>query len=90
MSAFGALDREFEELKQRVAQLEALIRGGGLRSVGQPPRTAYKPSEVARMIGKSPRTVREMIKDGRIQADDMGGWYSVPRSEVERLSGRAS
>lgn len=87
MTGLGDAAREFEELRRRVEQLEALVRSGRAQ---QPPRAAYKVSEVARLIGKAPSTVRTMIGDGRIKADDMGGWYAVSAAEVERLSGRAS
>ncbi len=86
MSAFSEAARELESLSRRVEQLEALMRASR-RDV--PERTAYKVSEVAALIGRAPKTVRRMIEDGRLSAEDMGGWYAVPRSEVERL-GRAS
>lgn len=82
----SALDfaREFELLKRRVAELESRLSGGGVAGA-EPPRTAYKVSEVARMIGRTPATVRRMIHDGQLSAQDMGGWFAVPASEVERL-----
>jgi excisionase family DNA binding protein len=89
VTAFADADRVLENLTRRVEQLESLVRT--LRARGtEPERTAYKVSEVARMIGKKPQTVRNMISDGRLAAEDMGGWFLVPADAVERLRRVAS
>ena len=41
--------------------------------------------QVAWVIGHSPGTVRDRIKDGEIEAIRIVGGYRVPRSEVLRL-----
>lgn len=74
----AALVAAVEKLAAQIARLEKAAR--------QPERKAYKPSEVAAMLGlKEPKTVREMIQDGRLAAVDMGGWYLIPAAEVDRL-----
>lgn len=103
MTGLAEFAREFEELRSRVEQLEALVQSGRLvgdgfetiirngRVVGdQPARIRYKPSEVATMLGCSTAKVRAMISAGEIEAEDMGHFYGIPRSEVDRLAGRAS
>lgn len=89
MSAFAEAAREIDNLTRRVEQLESIVRSLRVRGA-EPERTAYKVSEVARLIGKRPATVRRMIEDGRLRANDMGGWYSVPADEVARLRQVAS
>jgi excisionase family DNA binding protein len=67
-----------EKLTQEVQALKKATR--------QPPRAAYRPSEVAEMLGcKDVKTVREMIHDGRLEAADMGTWYAIPAAAVEKL-----
>lgn len=67
-----------KELTDRIGRLEKAAR--------QPERKAYKVAEVAAMLGcDDPQTVREMIHDGRLRAEDMGGWYLIPASELDRL-----
>lgn len=89
MSAFADAAREIDNLTRRVEQLESLVRS--LRTKGaEPERTAYKVSEVARMIGKKPQTVRNMIKNRRLAAERMNGWWLVPAEAVEQLRRVAS
>lgn len=81
MSAFEDAAREMANLVRRVEQLESqlrTLRGQALRQDDQPPRTGYKVSEFARLIGKHPQTVRNMIADGRLDAVDAGGWWLIP------------
>jgi excisionase family DNA binding protein len=42
--------------------------------------------EVAWVLGRSAGTVREMIKDGEIEAIRIVGGYRIPRAEVLRLA----
>jgi excisionase family DNA binding protein len=89
MSAFDDAARDMANLVQRVADLENQVKSLLARREGLA-RTAYKPSEVAAMLGKNPATIREWIKDGRLPAEDMGGWYAVPASAVEAISRRSA
>lgn len=85
MSALGEAAREIETLTQRVAALEAQMKDIAARRDGLP-RTGYKPSEVAKMIGWSADTVRAWIREGRLHAEDMGGGrYVVPAWAAEQL-----
>lgn len=85
MSAFDDVAREVDQLTQRVADLEAKVKALLARREG-PPRTGYKPSEVAEMIGWSPDTIRAWIRDGKLAAEDMGGGrYVVPAWAAEDL-----
>ena len=65
------------ELTDRIKRLE--------KAASQPPRRAYRPSEVAAMVGCSAQTVRDLIHGGRLEAVDMGGWYAIAASAVEKL-----
>lgn len=84
MSAFSDVAREFDELKRRVEQLEALLRSR-TSPANNPPRTAYRTREVAQLCGVATKTVRGWIADGRLEAEDMGHWWAVPASAVDRL-----
>jgi excisionase family DNA binding protein len=75
----AALVAAIEKLTERITRLEKAAR--------QPERVAYRPSEVAAMLGVKPQTVRELIHEERIQAQDMGGWYLITAVEVSRLLG---
>lgn len=51
-------------------------------------RRAFKVSEVAWLLGYSARCVLDMIHAGRIAAippTKPGGYYTIPKSEVDRL-----
>lgn len=76
-SSISELTVAVEELTDRIKRLE--------KAASQPPRTAYRPGEVAKMIGCNAQTVRNMIADGRLEAEDMGGWWAIPASAVTRL-----
>lgn len=79
----AALVDAIDKLTARIARLEKTAR--------QPERKAYKPSEVAAMIGcKDEQTVRDMIHDGRLEAVDMGGWYLIPLAAVDALLARGA
>jgi len=41
--------------------------------------------EAGEMLGVTPKTIREWIKEGRIKALRIGKEYRVPYEEVERL-----
>lgn len=84
MSAFEQAAQELQRLVRRVEVLEAEVRSLRERREGLP-RTAYKPSEVAAMLGKNTATIREWIKDGRLEAEDMGGWYAIPAEAIDAL-----
>jgi excisionase family DNA binding protein len=73
----AALVAAIEKLTERIARLEKAAR--------QPERQAYKVAEVAAMFGCESQSVRDMIHNGRLRAEDMGGWYLIPRTEVENL-----
>lgn len=88
MSALLAAARELEELRARVAQLEADFRALRSARAGDPPRTMYKSSEVATMLGCCDQTVRNMIADGRLEAEDMGGWYAITPAAVAAVRGK--
>lgn len=87
MSAFEQIAVEFAELARRVEQLESQLRTLRGEKAG-PARTAFRVSEVAAMIGKKPQTVRNMIADGRLEAERMDGWWLVPASAVDALVNR--
>lgn len=102
MSAFADADRKIEELERRVEQLESLINSGRVvndqfetiirngRVIGdQPRRTAYRPSEVGKLIGRSAAAVRNLINDGAIRAERVNGMWIVPAKAVDDfLAGR--
>lgn len=101
MSAFEDAARELDNLVRHVEQLrtaDLLARFERLEATVQtlaerldgPERTAYKLSEVAEIVGVSAFTLRRWIKAGRLEAEDMGGWYSVPASVVAELVARRS
>jgi excisionase family DNA binding protein len=89
MSAFDDAAREIDQLTRRLTELETQVRSLLDRREG-PARTAYKPSEVAAMLGKNTATIREWIKDGRLPAEDLGGHYAIPASAVDAIGRRAS
>lgn len=92
MTAFGDAARQLDDLVRRVEELESAVqalRGPALAAV-VPPRTAYKVSEVAEKLQVHPQTVRNMIGDGRLEAEDMGGWWAVPAVVVDSLATRRS
>lgn len=85
MSALGEAAREIDALMARVAALENEVQALLARKDG-PPRTAYKPSEVAAMTGWSTSKVRQWIREGRLRAEDMGnGRYAVPAAAALAL-----
>lgn len=90
MTAFEAAAREIAELTRRVEQLESQLRTLRGEKAG-PPRTAYTVPEVAAMVGKTPATVREWIRDGRLEAENMAdenggrGWWAIPVAAAEAL-----
>lgn len=83
MSALADFDREFTELRKRVEQLETLVRSG--RQSDQPPRTAFRPSEVAKQVGVSTQTVRDWINDGSLKAERLNGLWIIPATAVDEL-----
>ena len=92
MTAFSDAARQLDDLVRRVEELESevqALRAPTLAAVA-PPRTAYKVSEVAEKLRVHPQTVRNMIGDGRLEAEDMGGWYAVPAAAVEAIVPRRS
>jgi len=46
----------------------------------------YSPQEVADRLGVTDITVKNWIKDKKLFAiKTLGGWYKIPRTEMERL-----
>lgn len=90
MSVFDDASRQIEELMRRVEQLESQVRT--LRSgTDGPPRTAYRTREVAQMTGMKLSTIQAWIRNGQLQAADMGGYWAVPAAAVESLiAGRSA
>lgn len=90
MTAFDDAAREMAELTRRVEQLESQLRTLRQRH-DEPERTSYKVAEAAALLNVHPQTVRNMIADGRLPAEDMGGWYVIDASVVAaRISGRSA
>jgi excisionase family DNA binding protein len=90
MSAFDDAAREVANLTKRVADLEEMVRTLAARK-DAPARIAYKPSEVAAMLGKNTRTIHQWIKDGRLPAEEMdGGRYAIPAYAVEAIGRRSA
>lgn len=95
MTAFDDAARVIDNLTRRVEQLETQYHALRGEKAG-PPRTAYTVPEVALMIGKEPSTVREWIRDGRLEAEKMAdenggrGWWAVPAAAAEALVPRRS
>lgn len=82
MSAFEDAAREMSTLLSRISAIESEL--AELRSrVAAPARTAYKVTEAAAILGVHPNTVRARIAEGRLPAEDMGGWYAIPASAVD-------
>ncbi len=57
--------------------------------------TDYRVSDVAEAFGVKPRTIRDWIKRGKLQAykvpdDTPRSEYRVPASEVERIKNRSA
>lgn len=55
------------------------------KAARQPARVAYRPSEVAAMLGCTAQTVREWIASGQLRAVPMNNWWLVPASAVDEL-----
>jgi hypothetical protein len=95
MTAFDDAARVIDNLTRRVEQLESQLRTLRGEKDG-PPRTAYTVPEVAAMVGKTPATVREWIRDGRLEAENMAaenggrGWWAIPVAAAEALVPRKS
>lgn len=66
-----------EKLTERIARLEKAVR--------KPPRTAWRPSEVADQTGISYKEVLELIKGGALGAIPVGRLYIVPNEELQRF-----
>ena len=45
----------------------------------------YTTGDVARLTGYHYTTVQFWIQTGRIEARKIGGWWRIPRKEVERV-----
>ncbi len=45
--------------------------------------------DLARVTGKAPRTLRALMRSGRLPAYKVGGLWLVPREAFERLRGEA-
>jgi excisionase family DNA binding protein len=84
MSTFSDAARELDALKWRVEQLESQMLSLK-QGRTEPPRTAYRPSEVAAMTGFKAKTIQAWIREGRLDAVDMGGRWAVPAEAVEKL-----
>jgi len=85
MNAFTDAAREHEALTRRVKQLEIDVRTLLSRRSGELERTAYRPREVAQMLGCHPQTVRDLINSGRLRAERMNGWWAIPAAAVNQL-----
>jgi excisionase family DNA binding protein len=57
-------------------------------SVATAPRL-YRVKEVARILGVTPSSVRELVASGQLRSVRLGsdgaGWHRIPAEEVERL-----
>jgi excisionase family DNA binding protein len=89
MTAFDDAARALDDLMQRVERLEQQVKTM-TRTQSGPPRTAYRTREVAEMTGLKTETIQAWIRDGRLEAEDMGGWYAVPAAAAEALVPRRS
>ena len=51
------------------------------------PARLLQASEVARMLGVNPKTVRELVKSGELPSVRLGGqgWHRFRREDVEQL-----
>jgi excisionase family DNA binding protein len=87
MNVFFEVAKELDELRRRVEQLEADARTGHAH---EPPRTAYRVREVAALVGLSAKTIRQRIADGRLEAEDMGGWWAISPAAVQKAFGDRS
>lgn len=73
----AALVAAVRELTERIARLE--------KAASQPPRKAYKRSEVAAMFGVDVKTVTGWIDSGRLVALWAGSFYLIPAAELDRF-----
>lgn len=72
------LVQAINDLAARITRLEKAAKA--------PERRGYKCSEVAAMFGlKDTKTVRDWIRDGRLEAVDMDGWWLIPAAAIDRL-----
>lgn len=51
-------------------------------------RIAFKASEVAKMVGLTPRTIQRLAESGDLRSVRLGGCLLIPADEVDRLAGR--
>ena len=59
--------------------------------MNQPPdRHLYTVEEVAERLSVHVKTVRRMIRDGRLRAKRIGKAYRIPRTSLEEVAGSAS
>jgi excisionase family DNA binding protein len=72
------------EVAAQLAALTAAVKRLE-KAAQQPPRVAYKVTEVAALLGVSAQQVRELIHSGRLEATDMGGWYLVSAEALDRM-----
>lgn len=94
MNPFDDAARAFDNLTRRVEQLESQLRTLRGEKAG-PPRTHYRPSEVAAMTGFATKTIEAWARDGRIEAEKVegeggGGRWAIPAAAVEALTSRRS
>ena len=48
-------------------------------------RSFYSPNEVAEILGKSPKTIRNWIKGGELRATKVGGAILIPKHVIDDL-----
>jgi excisionase family DNA binding protein len=51
-----------------------------------PDNPLYKVSEVAKMLGVKPWSVRQWIKEDKIKATQINKQWRIPRAEVSRIA----
>jgi excisionase family DNA binding protein len=77
MTAIGELVQLVRDLIAQVARLE--------KALSKPPRTAWRPREVADQTGISYNEILGLIKSGALGSVPVGRLYVVPDAELKRF-----
>ncbi len=77
----AVMDTVLEAVERLIKKVERLEK-----AAKQPPREAYRPSEVAKLIGIGYETVLEMCRTGELPARQVGAGHLwvVPAAELRR------